>query len=191
MRRVLVSSSSNMLCSAQRGRKKRKHGRLPDHIVFSAAPWVTRPDRTRNITELMGCQTSVVSLHSYIICWIMCAGRDGVYRQYVAVWLPEVCEGCFFGARKCKHTRTRGRGHEMESSREDWYVLALVSTPYREGWGVCLWSPLGIHSSVDSTVRVLTKPAFMLHFSPVKIEMMTVVAVLINLPEITFGQNAN
>lgn len=165
MRRVLVSSSSNMLCSAQRGRKKRKHGRLPDHIVFSAAPWVTRPDRTRNITELMGCQTSVVSLHSYIICWIMCVGRYGVYRQYVAVWLPEVCEGCFFGARKCKHTRTRGRGHEMESSREVWYVLALVSTPYREGWGFVY--DLLSASTALLTVRELTKPAFMLHFSPV------------------------
>lgn len=65
----------------------------------------------------------------------MYAGRDGVYRQYVAIWLPDICEECFLEAQKCKHIGTRGRGHEMESSQEVWYVLALVSTPYREGWG--------------------------------------------------------
>lgn len=42
------------------------------------------------------------------------------------------------GGLVCKHTRTRGQGHEMESSQEVWYVLALVSSPIREGWGGCL-----------------------------------------------------
>lgn len=41
--------------------------------------------------------------------------------------------GCFCGAQKCKHTRTRGRGHETESSQGVWYVLALVTSPCKEG----------------------------------------------------------
>lgn len=51
-------------------------------------------------------------------------------------WLPEVCETIFVRAQICKHTRTRGRGRETESSQEVWCVLALVTSPFREGWGL-------------------------------------------------------
>lgn len=49
---------------------KRTHGLLPDHTVFSAASWVARSDRIWTSTELVGCQTFVVSPSSCIICWI-------------------------------------------------------------------------------------------------------------------------
>lgn len=79
---------------------------------------------------------------------------------------PKACEGCFSGAQKCKQTRTRGRGHETESSQEVRHVLALVPSPYREGWGR-LFMVSCRHPRPCWLCRRINRAAFMLDFDHV------------------------
>lgn len=72
-----------------------QHGRLPDHIAFSDGPLLLR-----------------ASSHKHFINW------DGLFCQY-----PRGSRS-YFGAKISKHSRLRGRGHEMESSQAVWYVPA-------------------------------------------------------------------
>lgn len=72
-----------------------QHGHLPDHIAFSDGPLLLR-----------------ASSHKHFINW------DGLFCQY-----PRGSRS-YFGAKISKHSRLRGRGHEMESSQAVWYVPA-------------------------------------------------------------------
>lgn len=60
---------------------------------------------------------------------------DTLYRQYVSGSLRFVRD-VLLELRNANILGQEVGGHETESSQEVWYVLAFVTSPYREGWGL-------------------------------------------------------
>lgn len=88
-----------------------KHGLLPDHIAFWAAPRVARP-----VGAARRQRSSVFVRYTLAETRRPVCVRLSGFRGF--------CEECFLGPRKCKRTQTRGRGREMES-----FAVFLPSCP--------------------------------------------------------------
>lgn len=109
----VFASSSNIL-----GRKC-KHGRLPDHIVFSSSasspPWP------------MGSASEWWLASPHIItCWTSVSPFSALMETNCPV-SPELCPGAIFWSQNMQTFQYKRSvvGHHMESSQDVWYVSDL------------------------------------------------------------------
>lgn len=127
-----------MVSSSSRGRRKTPSAARSHSVLgrSSSCPPCGAPRRQRSVC----------------ICALY-AGRDTSSR---------LCEECFLGPRKCKHTQTRGRGREMES-----FAMFLPSCPLLLGRGrEVVYGLLQASSALLTLVRRKNKASILASLQP-------------------------